>query len=93
MAFLCCRILVDVFSSPLRLQRADWFCRLALCDCWGLFKVILFAALSKFCEMAVMTIYAWVLAALSNALGEIQTAASSCQSTVQYGNGILKSVC
>ena len=62
MVFLCFTIWADVFSSPLRFQRADLRCRFALCDCRGLFKVILFAALSKFYEMAAMTICAWVLA-------------------------------
>ncbi len=46
-----------------------------------LFKMILFAALSRFWRPR------------SIALDVIQTAASLCQSTAQYGNGGLRSVC
>jgi hypothetical protein len=55
---ILCRV-----SGPLKFQRAHLFCALpyviaGVC----LFKFILFAALRRFCEMAAMTICAWVLA-------------------------------
>ena len=63
MVFLCFTIWADVFSGPLRFQRADWHCQFAFCKCRGLFvKGDLVCGLEQFLRDGAMTICAWFLA-------------------------------